>query len=166
MMNSILKKYVIIFLSLFLLNTGVQARELQGRIGVGYNSEFSNTAATGGVPGVSIKYGLTRDFGIAGIFGMSTADPANTVGALKFFLNFFYETNLNFYLMFAGGLVTANNTTAAEFLSGPGVEFFIPGLESVGFSFETGIGLTNLSGSFAIRTLGVSILNAGVHFYF
>lgn len=48
-----------------------------------------------------------------------------------------------------------------------GAEFFIPGLESVGFSFETGGALHNLSnGSMSFRTVGVSFIDAGMHFYF
>jgi hypothetical protein len=39
-------------------------------------------------------------------------------------------------------------------------------LESLGFAMETGASLDNLSGSFALKTLGVSFLNAGIHFYF
>ena len=47
-----------------------------------------------------------------------------------------------------------------------GVEAFIPGIESLGFSMETGASFNNLSGSYAVQTMGVSFLNAGMHFYF
>jgi hypothetical protein len=39
-------------------------------------------------------------------------------------------------------------------------------VESLSFSMETGASFDNLSGSFVIETLGVSFLNAGMHFYF
>lgn len=143
-----------------------QARELQGRLGLGYNSEFANFGAFTGVPGVSLKYGLTRDVGAEAIVGVGTTSPSNSVTAVKFFKNLFYETNLNFYFMLGGGVLSANSTTGAEFLGGFGTEFFIPGLESLGFSMETGGSFDNLSGSFALKTLGVSFLNAGIHFYF
>ena len=172
--NKVLRETIlhrILFFSLLsvamvLFSTQSQARELQGRLGLGYNAQFSNTTLTNGVPGISLKYGLTRAVSVAAIIGVSTGSPSNSVAALKFFSNIFYETNLNFYFMLAGGLVSANKNTGSEFIGGLGTEFFIPGLESVGFSFETGVSLTNITQEFIFKTLGVNILNAGMHFYF
>jgi hypothetical protein len=142
------------------------ARDLQGRLGLGYNSEFANATAANGVPGVSIKYGFTRDIATEVIVGVATTNPGNSVTALKFFKNLFYETNLNFYFMLGGGILSASNNSGAEFIGGFGAEFFIPGIESLGFSMETGASFDNLGGSFVLKTLGVSFLNAGMHFYF
>jgi hypothetical protein len=146
------------------------ARDLQGRFGLGFNREFENyrslTSPTG-VPAISLKYGLTRDIAVAGIIGVATTDPLNSVTALKFFKNVFYETSLNFYFMVGGGLVkVSSSSSGAQFLAGFGAEFFIPGIESLGFSVETGLTFDNLSGGFIVRTLGVSFLDAGIHFYF
>ncbi len=148
------------------LSTPVFAKDMQGRLGLGYNSEFANASETHGVPGVSLKYGITRDLAIEGVVGVTTATPSNSVVGLKLFKNIFYETNLNFYFMLGGALLSANQKKGAEFLSGFGVEFFIPGIESLGFSVETGGSLNNLSGHYVFRTLGVSFLSAGIHFYF
>ncbi len=158
----------LLFLLILGFSSSSDARDLQGRLGLGYNSEFANShpQTVGGTPGISLKYALTRDIAMAGILGMNTASPKNSVVGLKFFKNFFLETNLNFYFFLAGALVSGNSVNGAEFLSGFGSEFFIPGIESLGLSFELGASLNNLSGSFALRTLGVSLLNAGVHFYF
>lgn len=141
-------------------------RELEGRLGLGYNSQFSNTSAQQRVPGVSIKYGLTREIAVEGVVGLATSSPSNTVAGIKFFKNLFYETNLNFYSMLGGAVLSANGRSGAEFLAGFGVEFFIPGLESLGFAVETGGSFDNLSGSFVLKTMGVSFLDAGIHFYF
>lgn len=143
-----------------------QARDLQGRLGLGYNSEFSNFSATGAAPGVSVKYGLTRDIAVEGVFGIYTASPTNSISAIKFFKNVFYETNLNFYFTLGGGMISAERKSAGEFIGAFGAEFFIPGIESLGFSMESGASFNNVSGSFALKTLGVSFLNAGMHFYF
>ena len=62
--------------------------------------------------------------------------------------------------------LAAQSKAGIQFLGGFGAEFFIPGLESIGFAMETGASMDSLSGSFAIRTLGVSFLDAGIHFYF
>lgn len=142
------------------------AKDIHGQLGLGYNGQFANRTATNGVPGVSLKYGLTRDIAAEAIVGLSTGNPANTVTALKFFKNLFYEQNLNFYFLLGGGLVSANSRTGAEFMGGFGAEFFIPGIESLGFSVETGASFDNLSGSFVLKTMGVSFLDAGIHFYF
>ena len=147
-------------------STLASARDLQGRAGLGYNSEFSNYQETGGVPGISLKYAFTRDVAGELIFGVSTASPSNSVVAAKFFKNLFMETNLNFYTMLGGGLLTGGGKNGAEFLGGFGAEFFIPGIESLGLSMELGGSFSNLSGSFILRTMGVSFLNAGIRFYF
>jgi hypothetical protein len=143
-----------------------RARDLQGRIGLGYNAEFVNNLIDQRVPGISIKYGLTRDIAAEAIVGIVTSSPTDTVTGIKFFKNIFYETNLNFYFTLGGAVLSAKSKTGAEFLGGFGVEFFIPGLESLGFATETGGTFDNLTGSFALRTLGVSFLDAGIHFYF
>jgi hypothetical protein len=148
------------------------ARDLHGKFGLGYNSQFQNFAQSNGVPGVSIKYGLSKDIGANLIFGIATSNPGNSVTALKLFKNIFYETNLNFHFMLGAGILSAADTagtaslSGAEFLAGFGAEFFIPGVESLGFTIETGASFSNITGSFVLRTIGVSFLNAGIHFYF
>jgi hypothetical protein len=142
------------------------ARDMQGRLGLGYNSEFANSAFGERVPGVSVKYGLTRDIAAEAVVGIATTSPSNTVTGVKFFKNIFYETNLNFYFVLGGALLNAQNRSGAQFLGGFGAEFFVPGLESLGFSMETGASFDNLRGGFTLRTLGVSFLDAGIHFYF
>ena len=96
----IIKKLVLYVASIPLLVPCVSghARDLQGRLGLGYNSEFANFTAVNGVPGISIKYGFSREIGTELIFGTATTSPGNTVAAVKFFKNLFYETNLNFYI--------------------------------------------------------------------
>jgi hypothetical protein len=167
--TAICRRMLLLFLSIGFLGLGAKsasARDLQGRLGLGYNDEFANSSQTNGVPGISLKYGLSRDLDFEVIFGISTASPTNSVAAVKFFRNLFYETNLNFYYFAGGGEVGANEKTGLEILSGFGAEFFIPGLESLGFSMDVGGDLDNLSGSFALKTIGVSFINAGIHFYF
>lgn len=146
---------------------GAWARDLQGRLGVGFNSQFANSAVDSPAPGVSIKYALSRDLAAELVAGMRTSSPINSVTGLKLFKNLFMETSINFYASLGGALVSARGTTGAEFLGTMGAEFFIPGLESLGFSFETGGSLHNLTnGSFSFRTVGVSFVDAGMHFYF
>jgi hypothetical protein len=156
-----------LILGAFLLPfSSAHARDLQGRLGLGYNAEFANFNMTHGVPAVSLKYAITRDLAMEGVVGVATTSPGNTVTAAKFFKNLFFETNLNFYTMVGGGIITANSKSGSQFIGGFGTEFFIPGIESLGFSMETGGSFDNVTGSFVFKTLGVSFLNAGMHFYF
>jgi len=157
-----------VILGLFLFQTSDSAaRDMQGRLGLGYNSEFANAYSSGyRLPGVSIKYGLTRDIALAAIVGIATTSPTNSVTAAKFFKNLFYETNLNFYFTLGAGVLSFNGQAGVEVLAGVGAEFFIPGIESLGLSVETGATFDNGSGSYALKTLGVSFLDAGIHFYF
>lgn len=143
------------------------ARDLQGRLGLGYNAQFSNYRdSTNGTPAIGAKYAFTKDLAAEGVLGFSTGSQSNSVIGAKFFKNLFYETSLNFYYMLAFGIVKANNRSGIDLQSGFGAEFFIPGVESVGISFETGAELTNISGSMVFRTLGLSFLHAGMRFYF
>ena len=140
---------------------------MQGIVGVGYNAEFANTYASGfRLPGISAKYGLTKSIAVEGVVGVSTSAPANSVTAMKVFKNLFYENNLNFYFMSGLGLLNFNAQSSVELLTGFGVEFFIPGLESLGFTMETGASYNNSTGKYALQTMGLSFLDAGVHFYF
>ncbi len=149
-----------------MLPASAHAKNLHARVGLGYNSQFANSSATNGVSAVSLKYGLTRDIAAAAVIGLGTQNPKNGVTAVKLFKNLFFENNLNFYFVVGGGIVSAAGVTGAEFLGGFGSEFFIPGLESLGFSFEVGASMDNLGGGFALKTFGASFLNAGIHFYF
>jgi hypothetical protein len=143
------------------------ARDLQGRLGLGYNAQFANYRESGGtVPAIAAKYAVTKDIAFEGVLGFATTKPANSVIGMKFFKNLFFENNLNFYSMLAGGIVAANGNSGFDFQGGFGSEFFIPGLESVGLSFELGVELTNITGSMVFRTVGASFLHAGMRFYF
>ncbi len=154
-----------IFATFTCLSTA-SAKDLQGRLGLGYNAEFVSSTSANGVPAISLKYGFTRDLAGELIFGIATTTPGSSVSGVKFFKNIFFENNLNFYFMLGGALVSAGGASGSQFIGGFGVEFFIPGVDSLGFSMETGASFDNLSGTFAMRTLGMSFLNAGMHFYF
>ncbi len=141
--------------------SSASARDMHGRMGVGYNAQFADE-----LPAVAIKYGLTRLTSVEGILGLDTGTPSRSAVGAKISQNIFLESNLNFYGF--SGLVLAKTSqgSGVEIPAGVGVEFFIPGIESVGWSVETGGLLSNTSGSFNLRTIGFSFLNAGIRFYF
>ena len=148
------------------------AKDLHGRFGLGYNQQFSNTGLQNGVPAISLKYGLTRDLALSLIAGVTTASPINTALGGKFYKHLFMERNLNFYYTLGGAMMSGapagetDSSLGFEMLAAFGTEFFIPGVESLGWSMEAGALLSNASGSFVLQSMGASFIQAGMHFYF
>lgn len=136
------------------------AKDLSGRLGVGFINEFSNST-----PAISAKYGLSKDLHWLGAVGFKTNSPSTFTLGTKIFKNIFYENNLNFYGTL-GFAVLKDARSGVEFLGAFGAEYFIPGIDSLGLSFEAGVAATNISGSFALKTIGFTFLHAGTHFYF
>ena len=146
---------------LLLLMTQIShARDMSGRLGLGFVNQFSS-----GAPSLALKYGLTKDMAVQGSAGFDTSLPTAANFGGKVFKNLFYESNMNFYAAFGLAYVKAQST-GVEILSLVGAEFFIPGIESLGLSFETGISVCNVTGTFGVKTVGFSFWQAGTHFYF
>jgi len=156
-------------LALLLLPSPLYAKELLGRVGLGYNAQFANTSQTNGTPGISLKYGLAPRSAIELIAGFYSGSQGSGVFAGKYMQTIHAESYANFYFLTGLGYVYANQKNGIEILGGLGSEFFIPGVDNVGISFEAGMSaesLTSASGSLVLKTFGVSFLNAGMHFYF
>jgi len=152
---------LVLMLCFALKSTSSLARDMHGRLGVGYNAQFADN-----LPAVALKYGVTRATAVEGILGMDTRTPSRRALGAKISQNIFMESNLNFY-GFSGLLLSKTAAgSGVEIPAGVGVEFFLPALESIGWSIETGGLLSNTTGSFSVRTIGVSFLNAGIRFYF
>lgn len=146
-----------------------QAKELFGRLGLGYNAQFANTSVTNGAPAISLKYGLAPKTQLELVAGYYSGTGGSGVAALKFMRTLRAESYANFYFLLGLGRVSALSRSGTEFLGGFGGEFFIPGVDNVGISFETGLSAENItatSGSYVIKTFGASFINAGMHYYF
>ena len=157
------------FLSLGFSAQNAQAKELFGRLGIGYNAQFANTSLTNGVPAVSLKYGIAPRAAVELVGGFYSGSDGSGIFGLKYMQTIRAESYANFYGLGGVGLVSADHRSGTEFLGGFGAEFFIPGVDSVGISFETGVSAENLSalsGSYVLKTFGVSFINAGMHYYF
>ncbi|MGZ5280564.1 MAG: hypothetical protein ACXWC9_11500, partial [Pseudobdellovibrionaceae bacterium] len=144
----------------------VEAKDLSSRLGVGYR----NSLVTMSLPSVAMFYYPSPDFSVFGSLGVDTEDNNSKFafsGGIRRMI--FKEDNMNF---FGGGHVAMVNQEIAsakdsgyELAAVVGGEFFLPGLESLGFNFETGMGITTVKKT-RFRTLGDSFLNAGIVFYF
>ena len=155
--------------SLLVVSPEVSAKELFGRVGLGYNAQFANTSETNGVPALSVKYGFAPRSQVELIAGFYSGSVGSGVAALKYFYTLKAESYANFYFLLGAGRVSADSRSGSEFLSGFGAEFFIPGVDNIGISFETGMSaedLTSPSGSYVLKTFGASFINAGMHYYF
>ncbi len=167
MSHFIQSRFLILSLLFAVIVPQANAKELVGRTGLGYNAQFANTLQTNGVPAISLKYGLAPRAMIQVIAGFYSGSNGSGVAALKYMRTLHSENYANFYFLVGGGLVSANRKSGSEFLGGFGAEFFIPGLDSIGISFETGASVENLtSTSYVIKTFGISFVHAGMHFYF
>lgn len=158
-------------LSLVLALTSVcSAKDLSTRLGVGIKNNNSVE-----LPAIAAVYYPNADIGITGSLGVDTQEDSS-----KFAFNagirriLFKENNMNFYYGGQAGLLnmeTDNGAGGTDKESGFemnvvfGAEFFFAGLDSLGFSFEGGVGLSSLDET-RFRTVGDHPLKAGLIFYF
>ena len=162
-----MKKQQSILLILVLLFGSVgMSKELANRLGIGYQNQFSVD-----VPAIAARYYPNPDLGVSAALGIDTESNTSKFGLMaKVFRIVFKEPNLNFYLGAGGGLISqeiAGTASSGFELNGfAGVEFFMQGLESLGFIFEAGIGIASINSGVRFRTFGDHPINAGVVFYF
>jgi hypothetical protein len=160
-----------LFIILFLLTLSLSAHsaDLRGRMGIGASNQLAN-----GLPAVSFKIQQSKTFALGGVLGFKSDQDQTLYGAgVKLYRIIFDEPQLNFYLsgLFAtqNYLDTTKDTTKSGYqVDGClGTEFHFAGLESIGFSFETGISARNVDsdGGNTIQTLGDQFLKAAIHFY-
>jgi len=140
-------------------------KDLSSRLGVGYSNQFSED-----LPSLAVQYSPNLDFGFSAALGVDTEDENSKFGFLaKFYRIIFTEPNMNFYMGAGAGILSReiqDETDSGFELSGfVGGEFFFSGLESLGFSFEAGVGITSID-DVRFRTIGQHPLKAGIIFYF
>ncbi len=158
-------KLVLPILLLF-FTSAVQAKDLTNRLGVGYRDSYVSFD----LPSIAAFYYPSPDVGVLGSLGVDTQENnskfALAVGVRRII---FKEDNMNFFM--GGQVAMINNEVAStkdngfEISGTVGGEFFLAGLESLGFHFETGVGITNVKKT-RFRTVGSSFVGGGIVFYF
>lgn len=157
----------------FAFLTGVsvaEAKDLTNRLGVGVKSH-----STLDLPELAVVYNPSTEIQISGGLGIDTQKDqskfAATAGVRRIV---FKEQNMNFYMGGTLGLVnweevnTAGNNekkSGFELDAVFGGEFFLSGLESLGFTFEGGVGVISAD-NVRFRTIADSPFRAGIIFYF
>lgn len=143
------------------------AKDMTNRLGIGYKNQFVND-----IPSVAAQYYPSADIGFSVALGVDTQQNLSKFGFMgKVYRIIFTEENMNFYMGAGGGLIS-NQTSASTTDSGfelngfVGGEFFFHGLDSLGFTFEAGVGISSLSSGVRFRTYGDSPIRGGIIFYF
>ncbi len=146
-------------------------KDLTNRLGVGFKNPFSID-----LPAIAAQYYPNADMALNGSLGIDTEDKQSKFGFMvRANRIVFKEDNMNFYMGGGVGLLSrqiVGTTTATETESGfqlaafCGGEFFLPGLDSLGFTLESGVDVTSLKSGVRFRTFGQSPVMAGMFFYF
>jgi hypothetical protein len=157
------------FLLFFLLLLGSQnalAMGLAGRLGIGMSNQVVS-----GIDTLSFKLHRNRSTALGALFGIdNSSDASNYAVGGKYYKNIYDEPQLNFYSAFSAIMFTNQNSNdktinGSQYEALFGTEFSFQGLESIGFSFEFGIGLIDHNGENSIKTTGYNTIVSAVHFY-
>lgn len=158
--------FKLLSVTLMLCSAQVEAKDMTSRLGVGFRNAYSMD-----LPSVAAIYYPSAQYGVVGAVGVDTQENASksafSIGLRRIL---FFEDNMNFFM---GGQLTmlsrenALSETESGFELGAliGAEFYFAGLENLGFSFESGVAVTNVKKT-RFRTVGDHPFRAGVIFYF
>lgn len=157
----------ILLLLLSFVASSVSAKDLSQRLGVGYSNQWGISQD---MPGIAVRYFPNQQYGVQAALGVDTQKDSNRFGLSGKFLKIvFREDNMNFFVAANAGVVSQQQVSTSTGFDAAGTfggEFFLPGLESLGFNFEAGVGITSISSGVRFRTIGDSPLRAGMFFYF
>ena len=154
----------------FTASVTAQAKSLNHRLGVGYKNQF-----LADIPSLAGQYYASDNTAFNAALGIQSGSNASKFGLMARVNHVvFPEEHMNFYLGAGLGTYNTSVTTAGNSVSDSGVEidgyvgseFFLPGLDSLAFYFEAGIGVVSGSNGVIFRTFGQSPLQAGMLFYF
>ena len=140
-----------------------EAKDLNGRFGVGAEQGV-------GLSTLSVRYGFptgkpTLNLGIgldAGVDAIS-GSGADYYGGARVFFGVVAEDNMNLYLGASVGYASTSGNTALRLAPNLGAEFFMFGLENLGFIAEVALNV-DLGASSEISTVGSP--QVGFHYYF
>jgi hypothetical protein len=163
-----MKKWAIALVLMGWATSAFALKDLSSRLGVGYSDQFG---VDGGLPSLAVRYYQSNDFAMGAALGVDTIRESSRFGfSAKVMRILFPEDNMLFFLGASAGLVSQDrngeNTSGFDLTGFGGAEFFLPGLDSLGFNFEFGIGVTSVSNEVRFRTLADHPFRAGMFFYF
>ena len=164
----LVKLFTVILFCLLVSSTGLFAKDLKGRVGLGFNSQLSPN----GINSVSLKIWTTSDICIQPILGFQFTDLVNEIdigGKLLYKIK--DEKSINVYT--GGGIGIAivdpdlgDSETAFSIGGILGVEYFFSGLPNLGFSSEIEFGVSDYVDNTTVGLEADTFLTAGIHYYF
>tara|TARA_Y100000590_G_scaffold470775_1_gene670353 strand:- start:166584 stop:167081 length:498 start_codon:yes stop_codon:yes gene_type:complete len=159
------RAFALVLLSILLFAQSANSMDRRGRLGIGMSNQLKND-----LPAISFKLQKSNAFAFGGLVGVSTRDPGGGHGfGLKVYRNLFDEPQLTFYTSLLAAIIkerqVSGDDEGFQFDLTVGSEFSFAGLQSLGFSFETGISLNKINGEFGIETVGYHFVTAGILFY-
>ena len=149
----------------FLMGPGASAKEMPQRLGIGIKDNISRS-----LPSLAIVYHLDGHSALTGGFGLDTEKDNSSIQfnvGVRYVI--FQEKNMHFYS--GGQLGYLNYETAGtkdsgiEFNMVGGAEFFLEGLENLGWTLEGGFGVSTAKNT-RVRTIADNPFKAGMIFYF
>ncbi len=152
-------------LALLLSISTADAKDLRSRFGVGFHQQFGSVTALSaryGFPGAkpTNNVQLEADLGL----DLSSGNPAQFFAGGRLLYSVVAEDNMNLYLGAGGGYGVTGTEGVVRIQPAVGAEFFLFGLENLGFSVEWGVTI-DLGSTWALKTVGTAP-NAAVHYYF
>ncbi|MCB0414244.1 MAG: organic solvent tolerance protein [Bdellovibrionales bacterium] len=155
-------KYILVVMSLLIFSPQIYAKDLVNRLGVGYSDPFSEV-----LPSLTVRYYPSLEMGYSAALAVDTEKNYSRFGFMvNLYRTIFMEDNMNFFMGGGAGLISKEtagvNSSGFEVSGFAGGEFFFSGLDSLGFSFESGLGVTSISDQVRFRTF----LGLGITFYF
>ncbi len=145
----------------------VQAKDLRNRVGVGFNNQFGHTSS------LSVRYGLpwndeAINLQLEVLAGVELDSDDTTTDAVSAGARLLYaivvEDNMNLYAAAGLGWVSYDGAAAVRLQPGLSAQFFLFGIENLGFSADWGLSI-DLGTPSAIRSF-TSVPGMGVHYYF
>ena len=147
------------------------AKDLREKIGVGFSNQFAST------PSISVRYGLPArspaiNIGVEVDIGFdfysdssSTSDFNKWFSGVRVLYGFVAEDNMNLYAIAgAGFLFQGTNDARVRVQPALGAEFFLYGVENLGFSAEWGLNFDMGSPNRVTTVSGAPLV--GLHYYF
>jgi len=147
------------------ISPAVQAKDLRGRFGAGFNQQFGHVSA------FSVRYALPTNshavnIQLEGNFGLDTAtdtDGRNVFSGGRILYGFVAEDNMTLFGAGGIGILTQSDENTVRIQPAMGADFFLFGLDNLGFTVEWGLNL-DTGGSPGLET--AAAMGAGVHYWF
>lgn len=160
-------KILLLFIGFSTYTFQANAASRMGRLGIGMSNHLPVEMQT-----LSVKLQRNRSTALGGSFGLdSSSEGSNYALGLKIYKNIYEEPQLNFYSSGSLNIFTYEDVDEDKTKQGYlvdatfGAEFSFQGLESLGLSFEFGLGLSQHNGESHFQTVGYNVLKSAIHFY-